>query len=210
MTFEEYVLDWWHGYLSEADDHTLKALMENLIGEEETIEDYIPQDAETPYDWLMANMTNAYEIYGKYFGYESRNGFCPDNMPDTFEFVYQMLKENASSNDVYCENLPSFAECFLEDIASHIERYNYPIGFFMDLQRGGCQSGMIGMLIYNSDCKDLYIKHIDDMEEYAEQIYEEVGYVSNKRGIPHYTHICWLCYEEFAYKIGRALFPEQF
>lgn len=209
MTFEEYVLDWWHGYLSEADDHTLKALMENLIGEEETIEDYIPQDAETPYDWLMANMTNAYEIYSKYFGYESRNGFCPDNMPDTLEFVYQMLKENASWWDGYTTTLPSFAETFLRDMADHIEGYSNPFDFFNDLTHG-CQSGMIGMLIYNSDCKDIYIKHIDDMEDYVEQIYEEVGYVKNKSCVPHYTYICWLCYEEFAYMIGRALFPEQF
>lgn len=69
---------------------------------------------------------------------------------------------------------------------------------------------MIGMLIYNSDCKRIYIEHIDDMEEYAEQIYEEAGFISNKNGAPHYTHICWLCYEEFGYQIGRTLFPETF
>jgi len=36
-TFDEYVLDWWDDYLDEAEEHTLKALMEGLIGEEETI-----------------------------------------------------------------------------------------------------------------------------------------------------------------------------
>lgn len=157
----------------------------------------------------MANMTDADEIYSKYFGYDSGDGLCPDNMPDTAEFVYQMLKENASWWNGDATTLPSFAEDFLRDMAEHIEGYSNPLGFFNDLTHG-CQSGMIGMLIYNSDCKRIYIEHIDDMEEYAEQIYEEAGFISNKNGAPHYTHICWLCYEEFGYQIGRTLFPETF
>ena len=207
-TFEKYVLDWWHKYLSKADKKTLKALMENLIGEEETIEDYIPEDYANPHDWLVDNMT-ADEIYSKYFGLEN-DGLRPDDLPNKAEFIYQMLKENAAWWNGDTETLPSFAEDYLRDIAYHIDGYDNPIGFFKDLQHGGCQSGMIGMLIYNSDCKRIYIKHIDDMEEYAGQIYEEVGAVENKNGAPHYTHICWLCYEEFSYQIGRELFPDTF
>lgn len=207
-TFEEFVTDWWQKYLSEADDNTLKSLMENLIGEEEAIEDYIPEDAGRPYDWLLDNMT-ADEIYDKYFSFEN-DGLCPDNMPDTQEFVYEMLKENASWWNGYTKTLPSFAEGFLRDMACHIADYDSPLGFFKDLQHGGCVSGMIGMLIYHSDCKRIYIEHIDDMEDYAEQIYDEVGYVKNRYSSPHYTHICWLCYEEFGYQIGRALFPDTF
>lgn len=210
-TFKKYVTDWWQKYLSEADDETLRTMMENLIGEEETIEDYIPEDAACPYDWLMVNMT-ADEIFKKYFGYED-DGLRPDSMPDKSEFVYQMLKENADwyvhSTPDQAEKLPSFAEEFLRDMAEHITGYNNPLGFFMDLTHG-CVSGLIGMLIYNMDCKRIYIKHIDDMEEYAEQIYSEVGFIENKHGAPHYTHICLLCYEEFGYQIGRALFPETF
>lgn len=211
-TFEEFVNDWWQNYLSEADDQTLKALMENLIGEEETIEDYIPEDADSPYDWLMANMT-ANEIYSKYFGSEN-DGLCPDNMPDTAEFVYQMLKENAGwfspKSPEQASTLPSFSESFLRNMADHIDGYDNPEVFFKDLAYGGCVSGMIGMLIYNTDCKRIYIENMDDMEEYAEQIYGEVGFVENKNHLPHYTYICWMCYEEFAFQIGRALFPETF
>lgn len=206
-TFDEYVLDWWHCYLDEAEEHTLKALMENLIGEEETIGDYIPGDAESPREWLRENMT-ADQIYEKYFGFEN-DGLCPDNMPDTAEFVYQMLKENASWWNGDTETLPSFAEEFLRDMANHIQCYNSPLGFFQDLQHG-CQSGMIGILIYNSDCKRIYIEHIDDMEEYAEQIYNELGFVENKNHIPHYTLMCWMCYEEFGYQLACSLFPETF
>lgn len=206
-TFDEYVMDWWHDYLDEAEEHTLKALMEDLIGEEETIDDYIPEDAESPREWLKDNMT-ANEVYGRYFGYDSDKCY-PDNMPDASEFIYQMLKENASWFDGSIDGLPSFAEDFLRDMTHHIEDCNNPLEFFMDLQNG-CQSGMIGMLIYNSDCKRIYIEHIDDMEEYAEQIYGELGYVENKEHLPHYVLICWMCYEEFGYQIGRQLFPEKF
>jgi len=206
-TFEEFVTDWWKDYLSEASEDIHKALMENLIGEEETIEDYIPEDYDSPHDWLVDNMT-ADEIYEKYFSFEN-DGLRPDNMPDASEFIYEMLKENASWWNTNETPLPSFTETFLRDMVSHIEGYDNPISFFTDLQNG-CQSGMIGMLIYNSDCKRIYIEHIDDMEEYVEQIFEEVGYIKNEQHLPHYTWICWMCYEEFGFQIGRELFPETF
>lgn len=206
-TFEEFVTDWWKDYLSEASEDTHKALMENLIGEEETIEDYIPEDYASPREWLEDNMT-ADEIYEKYFSFEN-DGLCPDNMPDAEEFIYDMLKENASWWNTNETPLPSFTETFLRDMVSHIEGYDNPIGFFKDLQNG-CQSGIIGMLIYNSDCKRIYIEHIEDMEEYVAQMFEEVGYIKNEQHLPHYTWICWMCYEEFGFQIGRALFPQTF
>lgn len=206
-TFEEFVTDWWKDYLSEASENTHKALMENLIGEEETIEDYIPEDYASPREWLEDNMT-ADEIYEKYFSFEN-DGLCPDNMPDAEEFIYDMLKENASWWNTNETPLPSFTETFLRDMVSHIEGYDNPIGFFKDLQNG-CQSGLIGMLIYNSDCKRIYIEHIEDMEEYVAQMFEEVGYIKNEQHLPHYTWICWMCYEEFGFQIGRALFPQTF
>lgn len=204
-TFEEYMTDWWLRYLSEASEETQKALMENIIGEEETIDDYIPGDADTPYNWLVDNMT-ADEIFAKYFGHGNTGG-CPDNMPDSSEFIYQMLKENASWVDGDTSVLPSFAEEYLRDMVDHIENYDNPLGFFEDFQRGGCSSGMIGMLIYNYDCKRIYIEHIDDMEDYVEQMREEFGCIKNEDNLPHYTFVCWVCYEEFALQIGRTLFP---
>lgn len=207
-TFEEFVNDWWHDYLSETDDQTLKVLMENIIGEEETIEDYIPSDAESPREWLGDHMS-ADEIYDKCFGF-GNDGLRPDNMPETTKFVYEMLKENASWFDGGTSPLPSFTEDFLIDMVQHIYGYDNPEGFFKDLSYGGCVSGLIGMFIANLDCKKFYIEHIDDLEEYAEQIYGEVGYIENRHNAPHYTYICWMCYEEFAFQIGRALFPETF
>lgn len=207
-TFEEFVTDWWHDYLSEANEETHKTLMENLIGEEESIDDYIPGDADTPYDWLIANMT-ADEIFAKYFGF-GNDGGCPDDMPDSSEFIYQMLRENASWFNGDTSVLPSFAEDYLRNMAYLIEGYSNPLGFFVDFLHGGSRQARLVCFIYNSDCKRIYIEHIDDMEDYVEQIYEEFGYIENENHLPHYTFICWVCYEEFAFQIGRALFPETF
>lgn len=207
-TFDEYVLDWWHNYLDEAEEHTLNALMEDLIGEEETIDDYIPQDAESPREWLKENMS-AGEVYDRYFGYD-KHGFCPDNMPDTFQFVRDMLKENVAWPDGSTTTMPSFADEFLDNMAAEIEGYDYPLACFEDLTKYGCQSGMVGFLIYNSDCKRIYIEHMDDMEEWKNLMEDEMGAIKNEQHLPHYTFMCWLCYEELAFSIARALYPDEF
>lgn len=207
-TFDEYVLDWWDDYLDEAEEHTLKALMEGLIGEEETIDDYIPEDAESPREWLKNNM-QADEIYDKYFGYAKNDGLRQDDMPDTFQFVRNMLIENVAWPDGDESTQPSFANDFIDNMAADIEGYDYPLGFFEDLQKGGCQSGMVGFLIYNSDCKRIYIEHIDDMEEWKNLMEDEMGAIQNEQHLPHYTFMCWLCYEELAFSIARALYPDE-
>lgn len=208
-TFDEYVLNWWRNYLDNAEEHTLNTLMENHIGEGETIADYIPSEAETPREWLKDNM-QADEIYDRYFGYAKKEGLCPDNMPDTFQFVRDMLKENVAWPNGNESTQPSFVDDFIDNMAADIEGYDYPLGFFEDLQRGGCQSGMVGFLIYNLDCKRIYIEHIDDMEEWKNLMEDEMGAIRNEQHLPHYTFMCWLCYEELAYSIARALYPDEF
>lgn len=104
----------------------------------------------------------------------------------------------------------SFAKEFIEDMVYHAQDYSSPLGFFQDLTHG-CQSGMIGMLIYNESCKQIYIQNIDDMEELKENLEEELGDpIKNKSGVPHYTFLCWLCYEELGFSIARTLFPNEF
>jgi hypothetical protein len=81
--------------------------------------------------------------------------------------------------------------------------------FFNDLQNGGCISGMIGEFIYNSDCKEFYIKHIDDLEEMKEEMEEGIGEpIANRHNLPHYTFLCWLCFEEYCYDLYRTIFED--
>lgn len=79
--------------------------------------------------------------------------------------------------------------------------------FFDDLQRGGCISGLIGEFIYHSDCKAFYIKHIDALESYKEDLEEQMGEpIVNRHDSPHYTFMCWLCFEEYCYSLYREIF----
>lgn len=200
QTFDEYVLDWWKGYIGSHQSDS-KRLMETFIGEEETIEDYLDEN-ETPYDWLSAQ-DNADEIYSHFFGY-SREQLVFDDLPDTETFLTGMFKQAYTGKYDFVDEL-------VEDMAAHADGYDTPYGFFHDLSYGGCASGMIGMFIYHSDCKTFYIQHIDDMESFVENLEDELGeHIPNRQQQPHYTFVCWLCYEELAYSIARTLYPENF
>lgn len=81
--------------------------------------------------------------------------------------------------------------------------------FFEDMQHGGCVSGMIGEFIYNSDNKEFYINHIDDLEDYKQDIEEDMGEsIKNRHNLPHYTFVVWLCFEEFCYSIYSSIFEQ--
>lgn len=198
--FEEYILDWWNEFVMNHESEAPK-LMEAFIDEQESIQDYL-EDGETPCDWLMAQ-DNADEIYSHFFGFSAKNQCC-DDLPDTSTFLKGMYQQAYTGSYDFVEEL-------IEDMADHSDGYDYPSWFFDDLAKGGCASGMVGMFIYNSDCKKFYIDHIDDMEEFVEDLEEELGEpIRNNKSIPHYTFVCWLCYEELAYSIVRTLFPGKF
>lgn len=212
-TFKEFVLSWWEEYLKSIDEATAKRIMENeFIGEEETADDYIPSpnlEAESCAEWLSLQ-DDADKIYTTFFGY-GKTDCTYDKVPDTATFLADMFIQAARWYEYTDETAPDFARDFCFEMASRASGYTEVINYFKDLQHGGCQSGMVGMLIYNSDCKDIYVKHIDDMETYIEQIEEETGSpVKNKNRLPHYTFVCWVCFEELAYTIARSLFPDEF
>ena len=112
-----------------------------------------------------------------------------------------------SNNTVY-----SFAYDFNAIINSQIDGYDGKTkdklkSFFEDLQKGGCISGMIGDFVYNSDCKDFYIKHIDDLEEFKTELEEQIGEpIENRHSLPHYTFVVWLCFEEYCNDLYNVLF----
>lgn len=109
-------------------------------------------------------------------------------------------------------NLYSFAKDFNNIILSHLDNYGKKDkaslkSFFEDLQHGGCISGMIGEFVYHADCKDFYIKHIDDLEEFRTELEEDLGEpIPNRHNTKHYTFVVWLCFEEYCYKIYNQQF----
>lgn len=207
QSFGSCVLDWWNEYVNENyDNHDMWGVeMMEALGYT-PVADYLDEEEEeTPYEFLI-NVDDSERIYHTFFGYDCKNKDNWDNMPDTYGLLENIFR--SAVGDRTLEDY-GFAEDFIKDMAYNAEGYKNPKGFFEDLQRGGCQSGMIGMLIYNDDCRKLYIDNIDDMENYKEEFEEELGSsVKNDKRLPHYTFMCWFCYEELAYRIYSTLFEQ--
>ena len=203
MSFKEYVLDWFHQLVEE--HYTDKEWQRDLFAQLGYNETEYLDEGQSIYDFLL-EMSDENEVYESLFGYESKVK-CLDDLPDTEGFLKTMFKEVGKD---YIKDY-DFAEELLEDMAEECEGYATPIGFFQDLQHGGCQSGMIGMFIYNDNCKEFYVTHIDSMETFKEDFEEELGEpIKNIQRLPHYTFLCWLCYEELAYRIARELWDGEF
>lgn len=195
MTFNEYVVDWFQTKVETATDVEVAQLFDTM--------EY--PEVEDKREFLM-NVENGQEIYEKLFGFFKRernsclNGEQCTLLADIFDqAVPEMRREY------------NYVDELIDNMADECNGYDNPLGFFKDLAYGGCKSGMVGMFIYNCDCKDFYIKHIDDMESFVENFEDELGEpITNKDKLPHYTFICWLCYEELAYRIARELWPDKF
>lgn len=197
MTFDEYIKNWFKSFLDEQEDDFVVNMYETLTGSDDSDIAYKRQflvsdaDADVIYDFLFVSG----DLSDKYRA-------C---MPEPSVLLQDMFEEACLDIEY------TFAKSFVEDMAYHAEGYSDPIDFFNDLTHGGCISGMIGMLIYNSDCKDIYIEHIDSMECFKEDFEEELGEpIVNQKRLPHYTFMCWFCYEELAYRIARELWPDVF
>jgi hypothetical protein len=106
----------------------------------------------------------------------------------------------------------SFADEFNTIIEYQIDGYDGKTkdklkSFFYDLQKGGCMSGIIGDFIYHSDCKNFYIKHIEDLEDFKEELEDQLGEpIQNRHKIVHYTFVVWLCFEEYCYDLYNTIF----
>lgn len=197
--FKEYVIVWFQDFVSdhENDSEWVSDLAKQL--------GYEQDEDETPLEYLQT-MDDVEFIYMSLFG--DKSCVLVDDLPSTEDFVVKMLADTAKDLGL---SKYDFMGALLADMAEHIEGYNTPLGFFKDLSYGGCASGLIGMFIYNPDCKKFYINHIDSLEDFKENWENMIGEsVKNTKDIPHYTFMCWFCYEEVGYEIGQALFPNVF
>ena len=105
---------------------------------------------------------------------------------------YNNLEVSKEFNKIILDSLDNYDGKKKEQLKSYLN----------DLQKAGCQSGMVSEFIYNSDCKDFYIKHIDELEQIKEDLEDNLGEsIQNKNGLPHYTFMCWLCFEEYCYDL---------
>ncbi|WP_347051898.1 DUF7222 domain-containing protein [Flavobacterium olei] len=111
--------------------------------------------------------------------------------------VYAHYDVSLALNKIILSELESYDGIKKEQLKSFLE----------DLQNGGCISGMISEFIYHADCKKFYIQHLEDLENIREEIEDSLGEaVKNRHRLPHYTFMCWLCFEEYCFDIYRNSF----
>lgn len=79
-----------------------------------------------------------------------------------------------------------------------------PEQYLNDLLQHGAVSGMVSGLIYYTDTKKFYIKHMEEIDEILADIEEEIGDPLKKTS-PIYNWMAWLGYEETARKIQEKL-----
>lgn len=135
-------------------------------------------------------------------------------MKQTVNKPSKLVKLLTDNNQSQFINDMSFIDDFNSIIESHAANYDGKAKeqlkrFFEDLQHGGCISGMIGKFIYHNDCKNFYVNHIDDLEEYKTDLEDSIGEpIKNRHNLPHYTFVCWLCFEEYCYQLYNAIFEQ--
>lgn len=107
-----------------------------------------------------------------------------------------------------CDVRLAFNKIILSDLESYDGTKKEQLKSFLeDLQNAGCMSGMISEFIYYADCKKIYIQHLEDLENIKEEIEDSLGEaVKNRHRLPHYTFMCWLCFEEYCFDIYRSSF----
>ena len=79
-----------------------------------------------------------------------------------------------------------------------------PVIFFTDLQRSGCQSGMIGGLIYYYDTHAFFDRYYDEIEELREDYEDSVGEPLRINGDLK-NWLAWFAFEETAFCMANDL-----
>lgn len=113
----------------------------------------------------------------------------------------------------YADTEYTFVSDFTDIIKNKLDNYGENKeglkSFLEDLQHGGCISGMIGDFVYHHDCKQFYVKHIDSLEEFKEELEESFGEpIQNRHNTKHYTFIVWLCFEEYCNNLYNNIFEQ--
>ncbi len=98
---------------------------------------------------------------------------------------------------------PASIRAFVAD-----EALNYhsddPSQMFHDLQRSGCQSGLIGSMIYYQDTHTFFDCHYDEIEDLREEYEDSVGQpISIVGDLKNW--LAWFAFEETAFQLANEL-----
>lgn len=156
-------------------------------------------------DFLMS--LNGGEIWRRLFVY----GRFSDNLQikSIANGGKKMLADVFNQAILDLRNKYEFVEDIVESMAFECSKYDTPLGFFEDLQKSGCASGMINMFVYTNERKEFYCNYLDDLEEFMKHTKGKCGRpIKNVDGLPRYDFVCWTCYEELGRLIVSRLWPK--
>ena len=104
------------------------------------------------------------------------------------------MKLNTFLNNMYGEN--DLKDSVIDIILNHIDDYENPIIFLEDVLQYGCASGMVSELIYFSETKCFFIKHMEEIFE----IYNNVKDNLSSDFEVDANNLSWLAFE---YLVGE-------
>ena len=91
------------------------------------------------------------------------------------------------------------------EVASAALNYGCDIeNFFSDLLNHGCQSGLVGQLIYYSDTHKFFDKYYNEIEDLRLEFEDEMGAPLQPKGDLK-NWFTWFAFEETARKIAEEL-----
>lgn len=98
---------------------------------------------------------------------------------------------------IIAENKESIRAIVAQDALDSDDVENY----LRDVCEYGCAAGTVNGLIYLSDTKEFFIKHLEEIEELREEMEDSMG-EPLKIGVPMYNWLAWFAYEEMAYRLA--------
>lgn len=104
---------------------------------------------------------------------------------------------------------PSLTAAIRSWYADTVEGYVDPAGPFDDLEREGCESGMVPGLVYTVDAHQFYTDHVDEIGDLVADREQEIGGPLRSDACDRRTLFAWFAFEETARRMRDELVAEQ-
>lgn len=122
-------------------------------------------------------------------------------MPNTSDQSQSGGYKFKSQLQAIIDNDPASIAAYVATEASGTEE---PSVFFSDLQRSGCQSGIVGGLIYYRDTHAFFDQYYDEIEEIREEYEDNTGEPLPINGDLK-NWLAWFAFEKTAYRMANEL-----
>ena len=113
------------------------------------------------------------------------------------------MKMNELLMDMYGES--ELKDNVIDIILNHIDDYENPITFLEEVLQYGCSSGMVSELIYFSNTKNFFIKHMEEIFD----IYNEIKENLSPDFEVNANNLSWLAFEHMVNEIYNEIEEEE-